>query len=283
MIKFFDIYRQDKKIFNKNIRDLSKIIKDSSFVNSKVVEKFEKKFSEFCNVKYAVGCGNGTDAIFLALKSLNLKKNSEVLLPAQTYCSTIFSVIRAGLKPVLIDIQKDNPTMCPEDLKKKISNKTVAIILVHLFGECCNIKEINKVIRNRKIIVIEDAAQAHGAYDWSYGKKGKKVGSIGNIACFSFYPGKNLGAYGDAGAVTTGSKKLYDKILKLRNLGGIKKYQHDLIGYNSRLDSLQAAILLNKLRELNANNNKRKKNAKHYLKNNTKKKIKKMNLNKGYI
>ena len=259
MIKFFDIYRQDKKIFNKNIRDLSKIIKDSSFVNSKVVEKFEKKFSEFCNVKYAVGCGNGTDAIFLALKSLNLKKNSEVLLPAQTYCSTIFSVIRAGLKPVLIDIQKDNPTMCPEDLKKKISNKTVAIILVHLFGECCNIKEINKVIRNRKIIVIEDAAQAHGAYDWSYGKKGKKVGSIGNIACFSFYPGKNLGAYGDAGAVTTGSKKLYDKILKLRNLGGIKKYQHDLIGYNSRLDSLQAAILLNKLRELNANNNKRKK------------------------
>jgi dTDP-4-amino-4,6-dideoxygalactose transaminase len=283
MIKFFDIYRQDKRIFKKNIKDLSKIIKDGSFVNSKVVEKFEKKFSEFCNVKYVVGCGNGTDAIFLALKSLNLKKNSEVLLPAQTYCSTIFAAISAGLKPVLVDIQKDNPTICPEDLKKKISNKTVAIILVHLYGECCNIKKIKKVIRNRKIILIEDAAQAHGAYDWSYGKKGKKVGSIGNIACFSFYPGKNLGAYGDAGAVTTDNKKLYDKILKLRNLGGIKKYQHDLVGYNSRLDSLQAAILLNKLKELNANNNKRKKIAKHYLKNITNKKIKKLNLSKGCV
>ncbi len=205
------------------------------------------------------------------------------MLPAQTYCSTAFSVIRADLKPVLVDIQKNNPTMCPEDLKKKISNKSVAIILVHLYGECCNIKEIKKVIKNKKIIIIEDAAQAHGAYDWSYGKKGKKVGSIGDIACFSFYPGKNLGAYGDAGALTTNSKKLYDKLLKLRNLGGIKRYEHELIGYNSRLDSLQAAILLNKLKELNTNNNKRKKIAKYYLKNITNKKINKLNFNKGCV
>ena len=124
MIKFFDIYRQDKRIFNKNIRDLSKIIKDGSFINSEVVGKFEKKFSEFCNTKYTIGCGNGTDAIFFALKSLNLKKKSEVLLPAQTYCSTIFSVIRADLTPVLVDIQKNSPTICLNSLKKKISKRT---------------------------------------------------------------------------------------------------------------------------------------------------------------
>ncbi len=283
MIKFFDIYRQDRKFLKKNINDLTKIIKHSSFINGQSVELFERKFSKFCDVKYAAGCNSGTDAIFLALKSLNLKKNSEVLLPAQTYCSTIFSVIRANLKPVLVDIQKDNPTICPKDLKKKISSRTAAIILVHLYGECCNIKDINKIIKNRKIFIIEDAAQAHGAYDWSYGKRGKKVGSIGDIACFSFYPGKNLGAYGDAGAITTNNKKLYDKILKRRNLGGVKRHQHDLIGYNSRLDSVQAAILLNKLKELNKNNNKRRKIAKYYSKNIFNKKIEKLNISKGCV
>ena len=283
MIKFFDIYRQDKKIFKKNINDLTKIIKHNSFINGQPVKLFERKFSKFCNVKYTAGCNSGTDAIFLALKSLNLKKNSEILLPAQTYAATIFSVIRANLKPVLVDIQKDNPTMCPKDLKKKISNKTAGIILVHLYGECCNIKEIRKIIKKRKIFLIEDAAQAHGAFDWSYGKKGKKVGSIGDVACFSFYPGKNLGAYGDAGAITTNNKKLYNTILKLRNMGGIIKYQHDLIGFNSRLDTIQATILLNKLKELNKNNNKRKKIANFYRKNINNKNIEKLNYSRGSV
>ena len=180
------------------------------------------------------------------------------MLPAQTYCSTIFSVIRADLTPVLVDIQKDNPTICPEDLKKKISNKTVAIILVHLYGECCNIKEIKKVIKNRKIIVIEDAAQAHGAYDWSYGNRGEKVGSIGNLACFSFYPTKNLGAIGDGGMVLTKDDSLAERCFELREYGWKERYSSSTFGWNTRLDEIQAAILRVKLKYLDIDNKKRK-------------------------
>ena len=283
MIKFLDIYRQDKKIFKENIKDIIQVIKKNEFINGKSVRVFEKNFSKFCNTKYAVGCNSGTDALFLALKTLNLKKNSEVLLPAQTYCSTLFSVINAGLKPVLVDIQENNPTICVKDLKKKISKKTRALIIVHLYGECSNIKQIKNLIRNKKIYLIEDAAQAHGGFDYSYGKKGKSVGSIGDMACFSFYPGKNLGAYGDAGAITTNNRKYYKNLLKLRNLGGVKKYEHDLISFNSRLDSIQASILINKLRNLNSNNFKRKKIALFYKKNLNNKSVLLLSYSKGCV
>ena len=283
MIKFLNIFRQDKNILKNNIKDIEKVIKKSDFINGKNVKVFEKNFSKFCKTKYAIGCNSGTDALFLTLKSLHLKKNSEVLLPAQTYCSTLFSVINAGLKPVLVDIQKDNPTICVNDLKKKISNKTKVIIIVHLYGECSNIKQIKKIIKNKKIYLIEDAAQAHGAIDYSYGKKGKTVGSIGDMACFSFYPGKNLGAYGDAGAITTNKKKYYENLLKIRNLGGIEKYQHSIIGFNSRLDTIQASILINKLKNLNSNNLKRKKIAQFYKKNINNKNIQILNYSKGCV
>ena len=291
MIKFFDIQRADRKIFNKNIKDIKKIIKKTNFINGEEVKKFENNFSKFCDVKYSVGCNSGSDAIFMALKALNLKKNSEVILPAQTYAATIFAVIRANLKPVLADIQPDNPTICPKSLKKKINNKTAAIIIVHLYGECCNIKEIKKIITNKKIFLIEDAAQAHGAYDCSYfslkknipSSKKSMVGSIGDLACFSFYPGKNLGAYGDGGMITTNNYKFYNILLKLRNLGGIKKYQHDLIGYNSRLDTIQAAILNNKLKELKLNNSKRIKNAKIYNSNIFNKNVSVLKLSHGCV
>tara|TARA_Y100001958_G_C21243531_1_gene572376 strand:- start:334 stop:1431 length:1098 start_codon:yes stop_codon:yes gene_type:complete len=283
MIKFLNIFKQDQNIFRDNIKDISRVIKKNEFINGKSVSIFEKNFSKFCKTKYSIGCNSGTDALFLALKSLNLKKNSEVLLPAQTYCSTLFSVINAGLKPVLVDIQKDNPTICVEDLKKKLSNKTKVIITVHLYGECSDIKKIKKIIKNKKIFLIEDAAQAHGAIDYSYGKKGKTVGSIGDMACFSFYPGKNLGAYGDAGAITTNSKKYFDNLLKLRNLGGIKKYQHSVVAFNSRLDTIQASILINKLKNLNSNNLKRKKIAFFYKKNIHNENVKVLRYSKGCV
>ena len=283
MIKFLDIFKQDKNIFKDNIKDITQIIQNTDFINGKYVKIFEKNFSKFCKTKYAIGCNSGTDALFLALKSLGLKKNSEVLLPAQTYCSTLFSVVNAGLKPVLVDIQKDNPTICVNDLKKKISNKTKVIIIVHLYGECSNIKQIKRIIKNKKIYLIEDAAQAHGAIDYSYGKKGQTVGSIGDMACFSFYPGKNLGAYGDAGAITTNNTKYFKNLLKLRNLGGIKKYQHSMIGFNSRLDTIQASILINKLKNLNSNNLKRKKIAEFYKKNIQNKNVKILNYSKGCV
>jgi dTDP-4-amino-4,6-dideoxygalactose transaminase len=289
MIKFFDIRRADKKLFSKNITDIKRIIKKTNFINGEEVKTFETNFSKFCNVRYSVGCNSGSDAIFLALKSLNLKKNSEVILPAQTYAATIFAVIRANLKPVLADIQSDNPTICPKSLKKKINNKTSAIIMVHLYGECCNIKEIKKLIKKKKIYLIEDAAQAHGAYDCSYSSKNipfnkrSMVGSIGDLACFSFYPGKNLGAYGDGGMVTTNNYKYYNTLLKLRNLGGIKKYEHDLVGYNSRLDTIQAAVLNNKLTELKSNNKKRSDNAKIYMQNLSNKDVTLLKLSKACV
>ena len=283
MIKFLNIFKQDKNIFNDNIKDISQVIKKNEFINGKSVKIFEKNFSNFCRTKYSIGCNSGTDALFLALKSLELKKNSEVLLPAQTYCSTLFSVINAGLKPVLVDIQKDNPTICVNDLKKKISSKTKALIIVHLYGECSDIKKIKNIIKNKKIYLIEDAAQAHGAIDYSYGRKGKTVGSIGDMACFSFYPGKNLGAYGDAGAITTNNKKYFYNLLKLRNLGGIKKYQHSMVAFNSRLDTIQSSILVNKLRYLNSNNLKRKKIALFYKKNINNKYVQTLRYSKGCV
>ena len=283
MVKFFDIYQQDKVKFHKNIKDIKNIIKNSNFVNGKQVFNFEKNFAKFCNTKYAIGCNSGSDALFLSLKALNLKKNSEVIIPAQTYCSTLFAVLRAGLKPVLVDIQNSNPTLSIKDLKTKITKKTSAIIIVHLYGECCNFSEIKKAIKKKKIFIIEDAAQAHGARDFSSNKNGLLAGSMGILGCFSFYPGKNLGAYGDAGAITTNSKNLYLKLLKLRNLGGIKKYEHDIIGFNSRLDTFQAAILNNKLKSLNKNNLNRVQIAKFYNLNINNKYIKKIKYSRGCV
>ena len=282
MIKFFDIYKQDKQFLKKNLNEIKKIIKKTNFINGSEVNKFEKNFAKFCNTKYAISCNSGTDALFFALKALKLKKNDEVIMPAQTYCSTIFAILRAGLKPKLVDIKKNNPTICTDDLQKKITQKTKAIILVHLYGECCDVNKIKKIIGKKKIFIIEDAAQAHGSFIYLNGKK-LVAGSMGDIGCFSFYPGKNLGAYGDGGAITTKNKNYYTEILKLRNLGGIKKYEHDILGYNSRLDTIQACVLINKLKYLNQNNNKRKKVASFYKKNIVNSKIEHLSYSKGCV
>ena len=272
-MKFLDITTQDKLIQKKIFKDIQAVVAKSDFILGDKVHEFEKKFSNFCDVKYGVGCANGTDAIILALESLNLPKNSEVILPAMTWCSTLFAVIKANLKPVLVDIKKNNPTICTNDLKKKITKKTSAIIIVHLYGECCDTVEIKKIIKNKKIYLIEDAAQAHGSYDIL---SKKKVGSIGDLACFSFYPGKNLGAYGDAGFVSTNNKTFYKKILRLRNMGSEKKHEHKLVGSNSRLDTIQAVVLLEKLKNLDVLNSKRQLIADFYKKNIINKNINKL-------
>lgn len=291
MIKFFNIYRQDYKSLNKIFKDIKKTIKNSNFIKGQAVTDFENKFSNFCNSKNSISCNSGSDALFLSLKSLNLPINSEVILPAMTYCATVFSVLRANLIPVLADVQKNRSTICPIELKKKISNKTKAIILVHLYGDCCDISNIKKIIKGKKIIVIEDAAQAHGARDCSSCnkdlssccKKGNIAGSIGDFGCFSFYPGKNLGAYGDGGIITCKNKNNKNKIAMLANLGGIKKFQHKYIGYNSRLDTIQANILNIKLDNLIENNEKRKKIADYYNQNINNKFIDKLNYYPGCV
>lgn len=292
MIKFFNISKQDNNISKKIITDIKKIIKSNSFINGSAVNNFEKNFAKYCGSKYAIACANGTDAIFFALKALGLKKGSEVILPAMTYCSTIFSVMNCNLKPVLVDIQDNSPLINLNNIKRLISKKTKVIIPVHLYGSVVDVKNIKKIIKKKKIYVIDDCAQAHGAFDCSncvnYKKKnccksGKRVGSLSYISCFSLYPGKNLGAYGDAGIITTNNKRIYNYLKKITNLGSTKKFHHELIGFNSRLDTIQASVLNNKLKYLDKNNEKRSLIAKIY---NTKiinPKAKKIEYTKGSV
>ncbi len=279
MIKFLDLYQQDKKLHKKIINKINKLFKKGDFILGKEVKIFEKNFGKFCNTKYAISCANGTDALTLALKSLNLPYNSEVIMPAMTYCSTAFSIIEANLKPVLVDTEELGSTINIEDLKKKITKKTKVIIPVHLYGSVANLKAIKKIIKNKKIFLIDDCAQAHGAYDDTDNYK-KKIGSTTDISCFSLYPGKNLGAYGDAGIITTNNLNFYNKLRKLRNLGSEKKFIHDEVGLNSRLDTIQAIILNEKLKNLSSHNKKRQKIAKFYNQNINNKKISKLNYSK---
>ncbi len=264
MIKFLDIYKQDKSLHRSILNDIYKLFKKGDFILGNEVNKFEKNFARYCNSKYAIGCGNGTDALTIALKTLNLPDNSEVIIPAMTYCSTAFAVINANLKPVLIDVERLSPTINLDLLKNKITKKTRVILPVHLYGSVVDINAIRKLIKNKKIFIIDDCAQAHGAYNNIKQKTKKKVGSLADISCFSLYPGKNLGAYGDAGVITTNNKKFYNIIRKIRNIGSEKKFIHDRIGVNSRLDTIQAIILNKKLTKLDILNKKRQKIAKYY-------------------
>ncbi len=282
-IKFYNIYNQDRNIHKNIIKKISNTIKKNKFILSNDVKNFEKKFSNFCRSKFAVGVGNGTDAIYLAIKALNLKKDDEIILPAMTWKSTLTSVINNNLKPVLVDINDKNSNINLDDLKKKISKKTKAIIVVHLYGNPGEIYKIKKIIKGKNIKIIEDAAQAHGARE-SF--TNKIVGSIGDLGCFSFYPGKNLGAYGDAGGITTNSKKFYKRVLELRNIGAFKssnKSDCRLSGINSRLDNIQAIILNEKLKKLNYLNKKRKSISRRYEKELNNFKISKLEYEPGAV
>ena len=254
MIDFFNISRQDKKVSKNIIHNISKIIKSNNFINGRAVKLFEKKFAKFCSTKHCISVANGTDALFIALKALNLKKNDEVIVPAMTWKSTVLASLNLNFKTILVDIEKNGSDFNLNELKKKITNRTKAIIVVHLYGNPANIKGIKNLIKKRNISIIEDAAQAHGAFDYILKKK---VGSIGDIACFSFYPGKNLGAYGDAGCLTTNNNVLSKKIKLIKNIGSMNKYDCEIKSINSRMDTIQAAILNIKLDELHNNNRKR--------------------------
>ena len=248
MIKFYSIKKSDDKIKKKILRSIKKVIEKNNFIMGEEVFNFEKKFSNYCGSKYAISCSNGTDAITLSLLSLDLNKESEVIIPAMTYASTFYAVINAGLKPILVDINSEDPHINFERIMEKISKKTKVIIPVHLYGSVVDIPKLKKIIDNKKIFIIDDCAQAHGAFFLN----NKRVGGSGisHISTFSLYPGKNLGAYGDAGIITTNSLNIYKKIIKIRNIGASKKFNHEEIGFNNRLDTLQAAILIHKLREL---------------------------------
>ena len=261
-IKFLDLYKQDKKIIPQYIKKLFKTFKKSDFIHGEAVKKFEGEYSKYCKSKHTVGCANGTDALYLSLKALNLPKNSEVIVPAMTWISTVLSIINCNLKPVLVDICKETPLISIDKIKKQITKKTKVIMPVHLYGSVVDTKEIKKIIKNKNIYIIDDAAQAHGASD----DNKKKVGFHTDMSCFSFYPGKNLGCYGDGGAVTTKNKNFYNKLIKIRNLGSAIKHHHTELGINSRLDTIQASILNTKLKIIDKLNKSRIKIAENYKK-----------------
>lgn len=262
MIKFYNLKRLDGFLHNKIIKTLKKNFSKGDYILGDNVKKFEKKFSNYVGAKYGIGCANGTDALFLSLKALNLPKNSEVIIPAMTYCSTAFAVINAGLKPVLVDIEKHTPLISLKQLESKITKNTKVIMPVHLYGSVVNLDILKKIINKHKhkIYILDDCAQAHGAKL----NQSKRIGSNSDISSFSLYPGKNLGAYGDAGIITTNNFKYYKILRKLRNLGSEEKFIHDMIGFNSRLDTIQASILNIKLNYLDKLNFKRRKIAKYY-------------------
>ena len=278
MIKFLNINNQDKSIKKKIFTNIKKVINNNDFILGNFVNKFEKAFAKFCGTKYAISCANGTDALTIALKILNLPKDSEVIIPAMTYCSTAFAVINAGLKPVLIDISELEPTISINKLKNGITSKTKVIMPVHLYGSVVDINEIKKIIKNKNIYLIDDCSQAHGAFYHN-----KRVGSVADISCFSLYPGKNLGAYGDAGIITTNNKVFFNKIRNYRNLGSTKKFIHTQIGFNSRLDTIQAAVLCEKINLLDKYNNQRVQIAKYYDDNIFNEKITRLKYSKGSV
>ena len=260
MIPFVDLKAQYDSIKNEIDGAIQRVLDSTSFIMGEELERFEEEFALFCNTKYAIGVANGSDALILALRACGISKGDEVITVPHTFIATTEAITHVGGKVVFVDINPKTYTIDVSKIEEKISNKTKAIIPVHLYGQPADMDPIIELAKKYNLRVIEDAAQAHGA---EY--KGEKVGSIGDVACFSFYPGKNLGAYGDAGMITTNNEEISKKLKLLRNHGRItKKYEHEIEGYSSRLDNLQAAILRVKLRHLNKWNDMRRKNARKY-------------------
>ncbi len=246
-VPFVDLKAQYEGIKPEIDRAVASVIADTAFIGGKYVRAFEEAFATYGEVKHCIGVGNGTDAIYIALRSLRIGEGDEVITAANSFIATSEAITMTGARVVFVDC---DPRTCNLDLKKvreAITPRTKAIVPVHLYGRPVDMEELAGITGKRKIFFVEDAAQAHGAQI-----NGRRVGTFGKLACFSFYPGKNLGAYGDAGAIVTDDESLAAQCRMIANHGRIKKYDHDFEGVNSRLDGLQAAILLAKLGHLEA-------------------------------
>lgn len=243
MIEYENLNNLNKSLFDEYKIAFNEVLESGWYVLGTKVKEFEKQFSEYCSTNYCVGVANGLDALNLSLRAFNFEKGSEVLVPSNTYIATILSIVYNGLQPILIEPNINTYNIDPTLLEQAITPKTKAIMVVHLYGKVCDMDPILAIAKKHNLKVIEDCAQSHGA---KY--KGKLSGSFGDYAAHSFYPTKNLGALGDAGAVTTNSEELANKIKVLRNYGSEVKYYNEVVGVNSRLDELQAALLLVKLK-----------------------------------
>jgi len=258
-VPFLDLKSQHRSLREDLWRVWDEVLDSAGFIGGSPVEQFEKAFAAFCETKHAVGVGNGTDALLLALKALGIGRGDEVIVPANSFVATAAGVVHAGATPVFVDIDPRTYNIDVNQIENHISPQTKAIIPVHLYGQPADISPVLELDKLYGLKVIEDAAQAHGAL-----YHGRRAGSMGDAACFSFYPGKNLGACGDGGAVVTSDPDLAQSLRRLREHGGLRKYEHDVVGYNSRLDSLQAAALHIKLGFLDQRNEMRRRHAESY-------------------
>ena len=264
LVPFLDLTRQYKRIEDEILTAQRRVLEKGRFILGEEVSAFEEEFSHYCGVQYGVGVGSGTDALFFALKAAGIEEGDEVITVSHSFIASTIAISMTGAKPVFVDTDPETYTMDPSKLeyllkKRKRRNRVKAILPVHLYGQPAEMEALLKIANRYHLFLIEDACQAHGA---EY--QGRKAGSFGLLGCFSFYPTKNLGAYGDGGMVLTDDKKLYDKIRLLRCYGEKKKYEHVVKGRNSRLDEIQAAILRVKLKRLDLWNGERRRKALTY-------------------
>lgn len=245
MIKFLDLHAQYLSIKDEIDAAIGGVIKDAAFISGTRAKAFENEFAQWLGASFCVGVGNGTDAIEIALEALNLPAGSEVIVPGNSFISSSEAITRSGLKVVFADVDPGTYVLTADTVRARLTPATRAILAVHLYGHPCDMEELGALGRQHGLRIIEDCAQAHGAQS-----HGRTVGTCGDMATFSFYPGKNLGAYGDAGAIVTNNQGLAELARKIANHGRIGKYDHDFEGRNSRLDGIQAAVLSVKLRHL---------------------------------
>jgi len=258
-VPFLDLQAQYESIRDEIGTALQQVLDKTAFAGGPFVEKFEKEFASFCQCDFTIGVGSGTDALWMALLGMGIGEDDEVITTPNTFIATAEAISFSGAISVFVDIDERTYTMNPDLLERAITPKTKAVIPVHLFGQMADMDRIMQIAQTHGLFVIEDACQAHGA---EY--KQRRAGSIGDAGCFSFYPGKNLGAYGDAGAIVTNNAELAEKMRMFRDHGQAKKYYHSIIGWNARMDGFQGAVLSVKLKHLPAWNEARRKNGQLY-------------------
>src|SRR5438067_10456875 len=258
-VPFLDLNSHHAAVRSELDRAIREVIDSGAFAGGPFVEKFEADFASYCGCRYAVGVGSGTEALWLSLLAHGIGPGDEVITVSHTFMATAEAVTYSGARPVFVDVNEATYTMDPAGLEEALSPRTTAIIPVHLFGQPADMDPILEFARKHDLFVIEDAAQAHGA---EY--IGRKVGTLGDAGCFSFYPGTKLGAFGEAGAVVTDNAELQEKVRILRDHGQTRKYHHTMVGWNCRMDGIQAAVLRVKLQHLDRGNSLRRAHALQY-------------------
>ncbi len=259
MIKFLDLEKINNRFRAEIDERIKNVLDVGLYLQSKQNDLFAKNFSSFCGTKYALGVANGLDAINLIIRAYGFGPGDEIIVPANTYIATILAISENGCTPVLVEPDINTYCIDPDKIEEKITDKTKAIIVVHLYGQATQMQKIWRLAQKYNLKIIEDSAQSHGAL-----YQGRRAGNLGDASAFSFYPGKNLGAFGDAGGVTTNDEILFNKIKAIANYGSDRKYHHIYKGTNSRLDEIQAAVLDVKLPHLDSDNNIRRKISKYY-------------------